>query len=253
MGRPGDEDQMLNYESDTALYRGHLGKARVFTRRAVESAQKMDEKEAAALYMAEAALREALVGNTGLAKQQAQAALALSTGRDVQALSAIALALGGDSTHALRLADDLGKRFPENTIVQSNYLPTIRAAALLRGGEASKATEALAPAEPYELGTIVETLNFVFYPVYLRGKAYLAARQGLLGAAEFRKILDHPGIVLSEPIGALAHLELGRAYALSGDTGKAKGAYQDFLSLWKDGDPDIPILKTAKAEYAKLH
>jgi len=192
------------------------------------------------------------VGNVSLAKQQAQAALALSNGRDVQAFSATALALGGDSAHATRLARDLGRRFPENTIVQSNYLPTIHAAILIWGGNAGKAIEVLAAAAPYELGSIVETLNFVLYPVFLRGEAYLAAKQGTPAAAEFQKILDHPGVVRSEPIGALVRLELGRAYALSGDTGKAKSAYMDFLALWKDADPDLPILKEAKAEYVKL-
>jgi len=253
MGKPGDEDQMLNYESDTSLYRGQLSKARSLARRAIESARKADEKEAAALYQADAAVREVLVGNLDFAKQQAQAALALSNGRDAEGLSAIALGLAGDSAHARRLADDLGKRFPENTIVQSHYLPTIHAAALLRSGNASKAIETLATAAPHELGTNFVTLNFALYPVYMRGAAYLAAKQGSAAAAEFQKILDHPGIVRSEPIGALAHLQLGRALALSGETKKAKSAYDDFLTLWKDADPDIPILKEAKAEYAKLH
>ena len=149
---------------------------------------------------------------------------------------------------ASRPAADLAKRFPEDTIVQFNYLPTIRAATALQGGSASKAIEAVAPVAPYELGTVGQAL----YPVYLRGGAYLAAHQGGAAAAEFQKILDHPGVVLNEPIGALAHLGLGRAYALSGDTAKAQAAYQDFLAFWKDADPDIPILKEAKTEYAKL-
>jgi DNA-binding winged helix-turn-helix (wHTH) protein/tetratricopeptide (TPR) repeat protein len=251
MGKPGYQDQMLNHEADTALYGGQLAKARVLTRRAVESAQRGDEKEAVALYQAAAAVREALVGNTNLAKQQAQAAAVLSNARDVEALSAIALQMTGDSARAKRLSDDLRKRFPEDTIVQSNYLPAIHAAALLRGSDGSKATEALAAA-PYELGGNLQTLTFVLYPVFLRGEAYLARKQGTAAAAEFQKILDHPGVVRSEPIGALAHLELGRAYVLSGDQGKAKSAYKDFLTLWKDADPDIPLLMQAKAEYAKL-
>jgi tetratricopeptide (TPR) repeat protein len=252
MGKPGYEDQMLNYESDTALYGGQLAKARDLARRAIESAQRVDEKEAAAVYEAEAAVREALVGNTALVRKQAKAALALSNGRDVEALSVIALALAGDFMQVARLAGDLGKRFPEDTIVQSDYLPTIHAAVLLRVGDAGKAIEALAAAAPYELGSVVETLNFGLYPVYLRGEAYLAAKQGAAAAAEFQKVLGHPGVVRSEPIGALAHLQLGRAYTLLGDKRKARSAYQDFLTLWKDADPDIPILKQAKAEYAKL-
>jgi hypothetical protein len=244
---------MLNCESQTAAYGGQFAKARELTRRAVESAQRIDAKEAAALHQAEAAVREALAGNTDLAKQQAQAALAFSTGRDVEALSAIALGLAGDSVRATRLADDLGKRFPENTISKYNYLPTIHAATFLRSGDARKATETLAATTPYELGGNLEILTFVLYPVYLRGEAYLAAKQGTAAAVEFQKILDHPGVVRNEPIGALAHLQLGRAYVLSGDQRKAKSAYQDFLTLWKDADQDIPILKQAKAEYSKLN
>jgi hypothetical protein len=194
-------------------------------------------------------VREALVGNMSQAKQQAQAALALSTGEDVEAASAIALGLAGDAPQSTRLAADLAKRFPEDTIVQFDYLPMIHAVAALQSGSANKALEALVPAAPYELGWI----GWIsLYPVYLRGEAYLVAHQGSAAAAEFQKILDHACVVWNEPIGALAHLGLARAYALSGDTVKAKSAYQDFLGLWKDADPDIPILKEAKAEYAKL-
>ena len=248
MGKPGFEDVMLDIESDTAAYAGQFSKARELTRRASESAQRADEKETAAGYQAEAAWREALVGNMSLAKQQAQAALALSTGRDVEAISAIALGLAGDAAQATRLAADLAKRFPEDTIVQSNYLPTIHAATALQAGSASKAIEALAPVTAYELGGAGQPL----YPIYLRGEAYLAAHQGSAAAAEFQKILDHPGVVQNELIGALAHLGLARAYALSGDSIKSRTAYQNFFALWKDADPDIPIVKEAKAEYAKL-
>ena len=252
MGKAGIEDQVLYFESDTAAYGGQFAKARELTRRAAESAERADEKETAADYDAEAAVREALVGNTTLARQQAQAALALSKGRDVEAMSATALGLAGDSAQAMRLADDLGKRFPEDTIVQVNYVPMIHAAAALRGNDPGKAIGALAATAPYELGGTAQTLNFFLYPIYVRGEAYLAMRQGTAAAPEFRKIIDHPGLIVNEPIGALARLQLGRAYALSGDTAKAKSAYQDFLALWKDADPDIPILKEAKAEYAKL-
>jgi DNA-binding winged helix-turn-helix (wHTH) protein/tetratricopeptide (TPR) repeat protein len=252
-GRPGHEDQMLNNEADTALYGGQLAKARVLTRRAMESAQKVDEKEAPALYQADAAVREALVGNADLAKQQARAALALSNDRDAEALSAIALAMAGDFAQASHLAADLGRRFPQDTIVQSNYLPTIHAAAFLGRKDHGKAIEVLVAAAPHELGGNIQSLNFVLYPVYLRGEAYLAAKQGIAAAAEFQKIIDHPGAVRSEPIGALARLELGRAFVLSGDNVKAKAAFQEFLTLWKDADPDIPILKQAKAEYSSLH
>jgi eukaryotic-like serine/threonine-protein kinase len=252
MGKPGYEDVVLYYESDTAAYAGQFGKARELTRRATESAQRADEKETAASYEAEAAVREALVGNIALAKQQAQAALALSNGRDVEAMSAIAMGLAGDSAKAKRLDNDLSKRFPEDTVVQSNYLPTTQAAVAIQEHGASKAVEVLAAATPYELGGPAQTLNFGLYPIYLRGEAFLAGRQGSAAASEFQKIIEYRGDVLNEAIGALAHLQLGRAYAMSGDTTKAKAAYQDFLTLWKDADPDIPILKQAKAEYARL-
>jgi serine/threonine protein kinase/Tfp pilus assembly protein PilF len=248
MGKPGFDDFMLDVESDTAAYGGQFAKARELTRRAVESAQRADEKETGAGYEAEAAVREALVGNMSQAKQQTQVALALSTGTDVEAMSAIALGLTGDAPQATRLAADLAKRFPEDTIVQFEYLPMIHAAAALQSGSANKALEALVPAALYELGTT----GFNLYPVYLRGEAYLAAHQGSAAAAEFQKILDHACAVWNNPIGALAHLGLARAYAMQGDTTKAKAAYQDFLTLWKDADPDIPILIAAKAEYAKL-
>jgi DNA-binding winged helix-turn-helix (wHTH) protein/tetratricopeptide (TPR) repeat protein len=250
--KPGYQDQMLNYESDTALYGGQLGESRVLARRAVESARNGDEKEAAAIYQAQAAVREALVGNPDSAKQQAQAALAASGGKDVEALSAIALGVAGESKQAKRLADDLEKRYPEDTIVQYTYLPTVQAASFLHSSHGGSAPNALAAGTPYELGGNLLTLNFILYPVYVRGEAYLAAKKGPEAAAEFQKILDHPGAVRSEPIGALARLQLGRAYVLIGDRGKAMSAYKDFLVLWKDADPSIPILKEAKAEYAKL-
>jgi eukaryotic-like serine/threonine-protein kinase len=251
MGKPGWETQVLYGQADTLAYGGKFREAREFARRAVESAQRVNEIEAAAIGKAEAGMREALVGNMAMAKQQAQAANALSSGKDVQAISAIALGLAGDAVQAKRLADDLNKRFPEDTIVQFNYLPTIHAAAALQGHNAGKATEALAAAAPYELGAF-SLYNFSLLPTYVRGEAYLAAHEGRAAAAEFQKIIDHPGIVLNELIGALAHLQLGRAYAMQGDSARAKTAYQDFLALWKDADPDIPILKEANAEYAKL-
>jgi len=167
---------------------------------------------------------------------------------------ALALAYAGDASRAQSLADDFGTRFPEDTVVQFNYLPTLRAKLALLRSNSQQALDSLQAAAPYELG--LPALSFYnwpnLYPVYVRGEAYLAAHQGREAAAEFRKILDHRGIVLNEPIGALAHLQLGRAYAMLGDTAKSRAAYQDFLTLWKDADPDIPILKQAKVEYAKL-
>ena len=174
-------------------------------------------------------------------------ALSLSTGPHVQFAAALALAFAGDAVRSQALADELGNRFPEHSIIQFNHLPTIRAQLALNRDDSSKAIAILQTAGPYELSD-----DGGLYPIYVRGNAYLAAHHRSEAAAEFQKILDHRGIVLNSPIGALAHLQLGRAYAMQGDTAKAKAAYQDFLTLWKDADPDIPILKEAKAEYAKL-
>jgi len=167
---------------------------------------------------------------------------------------ALALVYAGDAGQAQALADDLDKTFPEGTIVQFNYLPTLRAKLALLRANPQQAVDILRGAAPYELGLpALGSYNWPnLYPIYVRGEAYLAAHQGNEAAAEFQKILDHRGIVLNEPIGALARLQLGRAYAMQGDTAKARAAYQDFLTLWKDADPGVPILREAKAEYAKL-
>jgi predicted Ser/Thr protein kinase/Flp pilus assembly protein TadD len=252
MGKTGVEDQMLFLESETAACSGEFAKSRELTRRAADSAQRTGEKETAAEYQAHAAIREALAGNMDFAKQEAQAALAQASGREAESLSAIALGLAGDSAQTERLAADLGKRFPQDTIEQFDYLPMIRAAIAFDSGDGKRAIDALAASAPYELGETNSFFTFALYPVYLRGEAYLAAKQGTAAVTEFQKILDHAGVVGNEPIGALAHLGLGRAYALLADSAKARTAYQDFLALWKDADPDIPILKQAKAEYAKL-
>ena len=246
-GKLGVEDGFLSNEAETTAYYGRLGKAREFTRQAVASAIHAEEKEVAANYETNAALRLALFGNPAESRQRAAAALALSTGRDVRYGAALALAFAGDAARAQLLADDLSKRFPKDTVVQFNYLPTLRAQLAVSHDDYPKAIEVLQTAMPYELSFFGG-----LYPVFVRGGAYLAAHQGSEAAAEFQKILSHRGIVLNEPIGALAHLQLGRAYAMQDDTAKAKAAYEDFLTLWKDADPDIPILKRAKAEYAKL-
>jgi eukaryotic-like serine/threonine-protein kinase len=186
------------------------------------------------------------------AKQDAQAALVQASGRQAQGFSAIALGLIGDSAQAERLAGELGRNFKDDTIVHSEYLPMIATAIALHGGDGKRAIEALAASAPYELGQTNSVFTFALYPVYLRAQANLAAKQGAAAASEFQKILDHSSVVGNAPIGALAHLGLGRAYALAGDTAKSKSAYQDFFALWKNADPEAPILKQAKAEYAKL-
>ena len=244
-GKQPEEEWMLDTESSTAAYSGRLRKARELCRRAEAWAERTGTKESLAGYETGAAGREVLFGNTAEARQRAGAALALSTARDVECGTAGGLALAGDAVRAQALADDLAKRFPENTLLRFSCLPMIHALIALARDDPSKAIELLQAAAPYELGAGL-------YPAYFRGEAYLAAHQGTEAAAEFQKILDHRGIVLNSPIGALAHLQIGRAYAMTGDTTKAKAAYQDFLTLWKDADHDIPILKEAKAEYAKL-
>jgi tetratricopeptide (TPR) repeat protein len=245
---------MLSKEGDTAAYSGHLKDARELSRRAIESAQHGGEKDAPAVYSGTSALREAWFGNTGEARRRATLALKLSSGRDLQYFAALAFAYARDDARAKALADDLDKSFPEDTIVQFNYLPSVRGKLALNKGDASGALASLAAAAPYELGaTRAIDLDWTpMFPVFVRGEAYLAARRGSEAAAEFQKILDHRGLVLNQPIGALAHLGLGRAYVLQGDISKAKAAYQDFLVLWKDADPDIPVLLQAKAEYGKL-
>ena len=247
------EDWMTDQEAFALVYSGHLQQARNLARTAVNLAMPA-KREAAALYVAGAAIWDGLFGNAAEAKQSAKAALDLSRGRDVEYGAAFALVLSGDSYQAERLAGDLDKRFPGDTCVQFSYLPTLRALSALNQGQPSKAIEALMRAR-YELGVPGSWYNGnfgVLYPIYVRGLAYLDARQGADAAAEFQKMIDYRGALGTDPVSALARLQLGRAYALSGDKAKAKAAYQDFLTLWKDADPDIPILKQAQAEYAKL-
>jgi eukaryotic-like serine/threonine-protein kinase len=221
--------------------RAGWGGARDLSRQAIVSATRAGEPERAAGYEAAAAFREALFGNAAEARKRAGEALDLSNSADVESLSALALFIAGDAVRANTLADDLDNRFPEHTIVQSYYLPTLRAELALSKSEPSRAIEVLQAAAPYELSS-----SGALYPVYVRGESYLAAHRGKEAAVEFQKIL------VNAPIGSLAHLGLGRAYALAGDNPGAKIAYQDFLTLWKSADPDIPVLKQAKAEYAKL-
>jgi eukaryotic-like serine/threonine-protein kinase len=249
-GRPGEEDQMLSTQSDTEAYYGHLTKARDFSRRARDSAVRADARETAALWQANAALREGEFGNSVAAKQDVAAALALSSGRDVKVFSALALARAGDTDRAKAMVEELEKSNPLNTLLKIYVFPTLKAAIAVNGGDSAQAVTLLEAAAPYELGG--STSIGALYPAYVRGQAYLAAHNGPAADAEFQKLLDHRGIVVNYPLGALAHLQIGRAYAMAGDTAKAKAAYQDFFTLWKDADPDIPILREAKAEYAKL-
>jgi tetratricopeptide (TPR) repeat protein/predicted Ser/Thr protein kinase len=251
-GKPGAEDPLLSAQSDTEGYYGRLAKARDYSRRAVDSAVRADSKETAALWQVNSAVREAEFGNVGPARQDVSAALALAPGRDVKVLSALALARVGDSARAKVMVEQLEKSDPLNTVLKLYWLPTLKAAIELNGGNSAQALVFLEAAAPYELGEPPPVGEGTLYPAYLRGQAYLAAHNGGGAATEFQKLLDHRGIVINFPLGALAHLGLARANSLSGDIAKSKTAYQDFFTLWKDADPDIPILKEAKAEYEKL-
>ena len=252
-GKPGVEDVLLASEANTAAYFGRLAQAREFSRRAMASAEREEEKETAAGYEAALALWEALFGKAAEARRLSAAALGLSNGRDVQYGAALVLAFTGNAGQAQTLADDLGKRFPQDTLVKFKYLPTIRAQLALSRSDSSRAINILQVATPYELGLPgAGAFSPTLYPVYVRGKSYLAAHRGGEAAAEFQKILDQRAVVQNEAIGALAHLGLARAFVLQGDTSKATVAYQHFLTLWKGADTDIPILEQAKTEYARL-
>jgi serine/threonine protein kinase/tetratricopeptide (TPR) repeat protein len=252
MGKPGSEDLLLAMHADTEGWYGKLKNAHELTGRAMDSAQRNDAKESAAAYQAEAALREVEAGNREQARAEAHAALRLGPNRDVRAVAALALARAGDTAGAEKLAAELDKAFPLDTRVQRYWLPTIRAGVALERKDPNRAIELLKVASTVELGSITPDLTIFLCPAYLRGQAYLMLHDGNAAATEFQKFIDHRGVVMNFPWGALARLGLARAYAMQGDMAKARAAYQDFLTLWKDADPDIPILKEAKAEYAKL-
>jgi DNA-binding winged helix-turn-helix (wHTH) protein/Flp pilus assembly protein TadD len=244
-GKPGLEGELLAIDAASAAFFGRLERARMLSRQAVASAGRADEREAAAGFEADAALREAFFGNGAAAKEGARAALQLSTGPDVQYRAALALAMVGDGGPARALAEDLDKRFPEDTIVQSMYLPVLRAQVCLKRDDASKAIDALQSALSYEVGAVL-------LPAYVRGLAYLAAHRGGDARAEFQKILDHSGVVFNSPIAALAHLQIARSFVMQGDSIGARNAYREFRDLWKDADPDLPILRRARDQAAKL-
>jgi eukaryotic-like serine/threonine-protein kinase len=251
-GKPGIEDEYLSFQSDTEAYYGRLAKARDFSRRAVDSAVRNDSKETAALWQVNAALREAEFGNAAAAKQGVAAALALAPGRDVKLFAALTLARTGETARAKAMVEELERNYGSDTMLKIYWLPTIKAAMELNPDNSTQALVFLEAAAPYELGQPSQLRLGAMYPVYIRGQAQLFAHNGTAAVTEFQKFLDHRGLTFNFPLGALAHLGLARAYALSGDTAKAKTTYNDFLTLWKDADPDIPILIGAKAEYAKL-
>jgi eukaryotic-like serine/threonine-protein kinase len=252
-GKPGIEDHLISFQSDTEAYYGRLAEARDLSRRAVDAAVRNNSKEMAARWQANAALREGEFGNTAAAKQNVASALALDPGDETAKLfSALTLARIGETVRAKTIVGELEKSYQSETLLKVYWLPTIKAALELKGNNSAQALVLLEAPAPYELGTPPELQIGTLYPAYLRGQAQLMAHNGVAAAKEFQKFVDHCGVTVNFPLGALAHLGLARAYALSGDTAKARVAYKDFLTLWKDADPDIPILKQAKAEYAKL-
>ena len=251
MGKPGTEDLLLAAQADTEAWYGKLKNARELTRRAMDSARRNDAKEAAAMYQATAALREVESGNREQALADADAVVKLAPNHDVRAMAALALARAGDTAAAEKLVAELDDAFPLDTLVQRYWLPTIRAAVALLGKDPSQAVELLKMASTIELSQPTN-LTVALCPVYLRGEAYLMLNDGNAAATEFQKFIDHRGIVVNFPWGALARLQLARAQAMMGDKAAARQSYQDFLTLWKEADPDIPIYKQAQAEYARL-
>ena len=252
---PSTEDIISHLEALALARSGRLQDARRMSAVAVEIAQQSGRRERAGLFEAATAVWEAFYGNAAAARQSASKALELGRGREVDYAAAFALALSGDLPQSRALAEDLAREFPEDTSVQFMYLPTLRALFALNARDPAAAIQALQTASRYDLA--LGGVGFIgrfggLYPIYVRGLAYLAARQPAEAAGEFQRILDHRSIVLVDPMDAMARLQLARALALSGDTVKAKSAYNDLLTLWKNADPDIPVLKEARAEYARL-
>jgi eukaryotic-like serine/threonine-protein kinase len=251
---PGAEDWLFSQQSDTSAFSGQLTKARAFSRQAVDSARRNDLKEVAAIWQMNAALREVEFGNLSKAREAVDEGLRLADTRDSEVIAALVLARAGDAARAQTLADSLEKRFPQNIELEGYWLPSIRAAIQLDRGKPAEAIKTLEPTAPYELAYPRPQLEggSLIYPAYLRGQAYLLLHQGSEAAAEFQKFIDHRAVAVNCPLGALAHLWLGRARAVQGDAAAARGSYQEFLALWKGADPDIPIFQEAKSEFAKL-
>src|SRR5579859_1235946 len=243
----GKSDWLLYVQADTEAWYGKLKNAHELNERATDSAQRNDRRETAAVWLATAALREVEPGNWREARAEANSALKLAPNRDVRAMAALALARAGDTAGAEKLAAELDKTYPLDTLVQRYWLPTIRAAVASERQDPNKAIELLTVPNAIELSS-----NGSLIPVYVRGEAYLKLHNGQAAATEFQKLIDHRGVVGNFLCGTLARLGLARAYALQGDTAKAKAHYQEFLTIWKDADPDLPVLKEAKSEFARL-
>jgi eukaryotic-like serine/threonine-protein kinase len=254
VGKAGGEDDMLALQADTEAYAGHVQKARELSRRAVEVAQSSQLNEPAAIWQGIAALREAVYGNIEEARKGADKVLEIApNSRDAQVLAILVLARVGDVRRAQTMLDDLAAANVSNTIVQSAWVPTVRAQAAMFNQKPTQALELLDTVKPYERGQLIGNLSYsCMIPVYVRAEAYLSAKRGPQALAEFQKLIDSRGVVGNCWSGALAHLGQGRAQALSGATGAARTSYQAFFALWKDADANIPILKSARAEFGKL-
>ncbi len=250
-----EEDWMLQSEALVAAHAGHLHEARLLSRQAAELAQRSGHSERAAIYDAGSAAWEAVLGNVAEARKNAAAALGISNARDVEYGCAFALSVAHDDARAQALANDLDTRFPQDTLVQFTYLPMLNALARLHRREPAESVSLLEKTLPFEFATPGTNFFGFFgglYPAYVRGQSFLALGQGDKAAREFQKIIDHPGVVYADPVGALAYLEIGRACVLSGNAARAKSAYQEFFSYWREADPDLPVYKRAKAEYSRL-
>jgi hypothetical protein len=250
-GGPGIEDILFAGESDTEAFHGRLRNARSFSRQAIDSAIRNDAKETAAGWQAHEALFEAELGDTLQAQKDAASALTLAATKDVQSTAALALARAGDPARAQTIVDRLRKAFPADTLLNSYWLPSIQSAIAIIHNNPQDAIEYLQVTEPYELGGYPLEQD-TLYPTYLRGLAFLMKKDGNAATAEFQKILAHPGRLGNSPLSALAHLQLARAYALSGGKSKAESEYENFLSLWKDADPALPLAHQAQMEFTNL-
>jgi eukaryotic-like serine/threonine-protein kinase len=254
LSRPDEEDLMLSAQSDTEASHGRLDQAREYSRRAIDSALRDNRKETAALWQINGALHEAELGYAERARKEIKAALMLATSRDVSILAALAYARVGDSAQSEALAKQLEQQFPVNTMIHHYWLPSIRASNEFHQGNLDKAISLLSTAAHYDLAFPQPQVGGggLMYPVYIRGQSYLGLKQGTTAALEFEKFIADQGVISNWPLASLARLQMARAYVLQGDMAKANSAYQDFLTLWKDADLDIPVLTQAKAEYAKL-
>jgi tetratricopeptide (TPR) repeat protein len=252
-GKAG-EDVLFSFASDTEAFHGRLARARDLSKRAIDSALGNDSPETAAAWKMDVALRDAEFQNIALSRQDISSALATASTRDVSLLAALALARIGNTEQAKRLADELARRFPLNTVINRYWLPTIYASIEIQRGNPARAVELLQTTTEYELGSPLPQFEVggTLYPVYVRGQAYLLLHQGTEAVRELRKFSDHPGVAVNCPLATLARLQLARAYVLAGDSKSANQSYQELFALLRDADPDIPILKEAKAEYAKL-